>query len=118
MGSMRVVYNMFGIFMFFSSQTKGACAFTSRVKLCSRPIINQQKDVGIDWDADLFSQINRDIHHIEEPDKALKMRAVNEWDMPRPSDSDIKSMRQQMKQSWGNNDGKPTADWVPGAWVW
>ena len=78
----------------------------------------------IDWDADLFSQIGKSTNKQVAADTDNTKDDTGddkEWDMGErsSSSSSVKSMREQMKQSWGGNestkkkeDGKPTADWA------
>eukprot|EP00578_Thalassiosira_sp_NH16_P024082 CAMPEP_0181097444 /NCGR_PEP_ID=MMETSP1071-20121207/11572_1 /TAXON_ID=35127 /ORGANISM="Thalassiosira sp., Strain NH16" /LENGTH=119 /DNA_ID=CAMNT_0023179925 /DNA_START=329 /DNA_END=688 /DNA_ORIENTATION=- len=84
----------------------------------------------IDWDADLFSQIGKqssdnkqlDVGQNNGNDEMTKQALDDDsqWGMePSPkSNGSVQSMRDQMKQSWGGVDkkeeGKPTADWMPG----
>mmetsp|Transcript_20598 Transcript_20598/g.31263 ORF Transcript_20598/g.31263 Transcript_20598/m.31263 type:complete len:162 (+) Transcript_20598:364-849(+) len=83
----------------------------------------------IDWDADLFGQIGKSDNKqslgdgggvIGQNDGGVTGSEVldddSQWDMGQSEPS--KSMREQMKQSWGRVDkleeeGKPTADWMP-----
>jgi len=77
----------------------------------------------IDWDADLFSQIgkstNKQVAADTENTKDVA-KDDEQWDMGEGNSNSLKSMREQMKQSWGGNDstkkkedeGKPTADWA------
>ena len=78
----------------------------------------------IDWDADLFSQIGKSNNRQFTADTD-NMKDVakddKQWDMGESSSSSsVKTLREQMKQSWGGNDstkkkeeeGKPTADWA------
>jgi len=77
----------------------------------------------IDWDADLFSQIGKSTNNqVTSDTKNTKDDAKDDkqWDMGEGNSNSLKSMREQMKQSWGGNDstkkkedeGKPTADWA------
>jgi hypothetical protein len=76
------------------------------------------------WDADLFSQIdtkssgnkqirgtvNDMVKTIDLDDSQLEMS-------PYKTNDNIKSLREQLKQSWGDDgqvERKPTADWMPG----
>lgn len=94
-------------------------------------------DDEIDWDADLFGQIGKSNNDDQMPIDTTsttssigqtKIQEVvgsdvaledSKWDMAQSkSSSDVKSLRDRMKQSWGVDDkkveGKPTADWMPG----
>mmetsp|Transcript_35966 Transcript_35966/g.64790 ORF Transcript_35966/g.64790 Transcript_35966/m.64790 type:complete len:123 (-) Transcript_35966:189-557(-) len=93
-------------------------------------IPNSGKSMGlyedeIDWDADLFGQIGKSGRKELTNDGSQKSRDGAEsdalddsnWDMGQKSKStnDVKSMREQMKQSWGvvdkkEEEGKPNAD--------
>ena len=76
----------------------------------------------IDWDADLFSQISKsNSNQVASDTDNTKYMAEDDkqWDMEEGSSKSVKSMREQMKQSWGGNgstkkkeEGKPTADWA------
>ena len=76
-------------------------------------------DDEIDWDADLFSQIgNKSADNTQD---VVQKDALDDsqWGMEQTkSTSNMKSMRDQMKKSWGGDgkeeEGKPTADWMPG----
>ena len=73
----------------------------------------------IDWDADLFNQIGKSKKNQVASYNDNTKDDNKQWDMEGNSSS-VKSMREQMKQSWGGNDstkkkeeeGKPTADWA------
>lgn len=80
----------------------------------------------IDWDADLFGQIGKsnDEQSASDDDGVAKAGALDDsnWDMTPTRASlnksnNVKSMREQMKKSWGGENkkeaGKPTADWMP-----
>ena len=76
----------------------------------------------IDWDADLFSQISKsNSNQVASDTDNTKDDTEDDkqWDMEEGNSKSLKSMREQMKQSWGGNDstkkkedGKPTADWA------
>lgn len=76
----------------------------------------------IDWDADLFSQIGKSTNNQVSADTKKTKDDTgddNQWDMGESKSKSVKSMREQMKQSWGGSDsknaieeGKPTADWA------
>ena len=75
----------------------------------------------IDWDADLFSQIGKSTNKKVAADTENSKDVAKDdkqWDMGEGNSKSVKSMREQMKQSWGGNDstkkeeGKPTADWA------
>ena len=76
----------------------------------------------IDWDADLFSQIGKSTNKqgiVDIENKKDVAKDDKQWDMEEDNSKSLKSMREQMKQSWGGNDstkkkedGKPTADWA------
>jgi len=78
----------------------------------------------IDWDADLFGQIGTSTNPpniaTNNGDETMKALDDANWDMGPSSTGkrNAKSMREQMKQSWGivntEEEGKPTADWMPG----
>ena len=76
----------------------------------------------IDWDADLFSQIGKSTNKKVAAD-TKNIKDVTEddkqWNMGEDNSKSLKSMREQMKQSWDGKDnkreeveGKPTADWA------
>lgn len=83
----------------------------------------------IDWDADLFGQIGKKSSDNKQLDvgqnigndvakQALDDDSQRGMEPPPNSNNSVKSMRDRMKQSWGRVDkkeeGKPTADWMPG----
>mmetsp|Transcript_7906 Transcript_7906/g.14301 ORF Transcript_7906/g.14301 Transcript_7906/m.14301 type:complete len:165 (-) Transcript_7906:347-841(-) len=87
----------------------------------------------IDWDADLFGQIGKSDNKqslgdgggvISQNDRDItESDALDDdaqWDMGQSQSNlnNVKSMREQMKQSWervddAEEEGKPTADWMP-----
>eukprot|EP00571_Detonula_confervacea_P015829 CAMPEP_0172302290 /NCGR_PEP_ID=MMETSP1058-20130122/4022_1 /TAXON_ID=83371 /ORGANISM="Detonula confervacea, Strain CCMP 353" /LENGTH=145 /DNA_ID=CAMNT_0013012715 /DNA_START=376 /DNA_END=810 /DNA_ORIENTATION=- len=90
------------------------------------------EDEIIDWDDDLFGQIgksdNKQLESGGDSRKEVSKKGSKSdddldddiWDMGEQSKStnNVKSMREQMKQSWGavdkdSEEGKPTADWMP-----
>jgi hypothetical protein len=100
--------------------TKSAISISSRI---------YQQDNDIDWDADLFAQLNQSGSKDGDTDSKWgvsqsntdsesmrkQMDTDSQWGVPQ-SNTDMKSMRKQMKQSWGVEKSEETSptDWMPG----
>lgn len=101
---------------------------------CSSNIGNSKKRItctqkmglyeeDIDWDSDLFSQVGKSNNDQNSNEAQSQKEGISDdndekqWDM-RVKSTSVKSMREQMKRSWGGGEdetkqeGKPTADWA------